>query len=221
MLEAACRQKNQTSLGCYELSVGNPDKGIMPIEECRRRVQQFIDANLPVLVTKVRHELFKPSFFVCCITCVVSRITHSLFLLRKSSWYFIRIIIWALSYLSLSFLLQLQSSCTYSIPHFKEKICYIWWVTIFEVMLASQKSCVRPDSWKTILNRVKVDNNIFTDNQRLVTEALCIPQQISPKRYFVAKQYKNATAVFIVTTLRVYPFFQENYIKNWLLERTM
>jgi hypothetical protein len=32
--------------------VGNPDKGTLPLEEIRSRVRQFVDANLPVVVTR-------------------------------------------------------------------------------------------------------------------------------------------------------------------------
>ena len=39
--------------GCFELSVGNPDKGLLPLEELRHRVQQFLDAELPLVVTHV------------------------------------------------------------------------------------------------------------------------------------------------------------------------
>lgn len=37
----------------YELSVGNPDKGMLELDVVRRRVAQFTDAGLPVVVTQV------------------------------------------------------------------------------------------------------------------------------------------------------------------------
>ena len=52
-----------SSEGCYELSIGNPDKGTMPIEECKKRIQQFIDADLPILVTKVKFDLSSVQIF--------------------------------------------------------------------------------------------------------------------------------------------------------------
>lgn len=39
--------------GCYELTVGNADKGMLPIEEVKRRLQPFIDENLPIVLTQV------------------------------------------------------------------------------------------------------------------------------------------------------------------------
>lgn len=57
MLAAACKQSGRLQDGCYELSIGNPDKGTMPIEECRRRLRQFQEAHLPVLITKVSHVI--------------------------------------------------------------------------------------------------------------------------------------------------------------------
>ena len=39
--------------GCYELSVGNADKGLLPIEEIRRRVEPFVTENLPLVLTQV------------------------------------------------------------------------------------------------------------------------------------------------------------------------
>lgn len=53
--------------GCYELSVGNADKGLLPVEDIRRRVQPFIDENLPVVLTQVYllSSSTPPSFGVC------------------------------------------------------------------------------------------------------------------------------------------------------------
>ena len=41
------------SEGCYELSVGNADKGMLPLDEVKRRVQPFIDEKLPLVLTQV------------------------------------------------------------------------------------------------------------------------------------------------------------------------
>ena len=49
--------------GCYEMSVGNADKGLMPIEEVKRRVQPFLDENLPLVLTQVFPVL---KFTNCC-----------------------------------------------------------------------------------------------------------------------------------------------------------
>lgn len=35
------------------MSVGNADKGILPIDEIKRRVQPFIEENLPIVLTQV------------------------------------------------------------------------------------------------------------------------------------------------------------------------
>ena len=40
-------------MAAFELSVGNPDKGLLPIDKVRERAQQFIDADLPLVVTQV------------------------------------------------------------------------------------------------------------------------------------------------------------------------
>ena len=37
----------------YELSVGNPDKGMLELDIVRRRVAQFTEAGLPLVVTQV------------------------------------------------------------------------------------------------------------------------------------------------------------------------
>jgi hypothetical protein len=37
----------------YELSIGNADKGLLPETEILRRVRQFQEAQLPVVVTQV------------------------------------------------------------------------------------------------------------------------------------------------------------------------
>jgi len=69
-LEVACSASNSPALprrgllaaaaalhggeALYELSVGNPDKGMLALEDVRRRVAQFTDAGLPLVVTHVR-----------------------------------------------------------------------------------------------------------------------------------------------------------------------
>ncbi|KAL0028740.1 hypothetical protein WJX79_003641 [Trebouxia sp. C0005] len=55
--------------GCYEMSVGNADKGLMPAEEVKRRIQPFIDENLPVVLTQAplypdKAKIFHNSTFV-------------------------------------------------------------------------------------------------------------------------------------------------------------
>jgi len=69
LLAAACQMHGQPGDGCFELSVGNPDKGTLPLEEVRSRVQQFVDADLPVVVTQAtlyvqKAKLFAKSRFV-------------------------------------------------------------------------------------------------------------------------------------------------------------
>lgn len=49
--------------GCYEMSVGNADKGMLPIDEIKRRVQPFIEENLPIVLTQVMQI---PQLFACC-----------------------------------------------------------------------------------------------------------------------------------------------------------
>ena len=53
LLAAAVARRPGTE-GCFELSIGNADKGTLPLAEVRRRVDQFVAAGLPVLVTQVR-----------------------------------------------------------------------------------------------------------------------------------------------------------------------
>lgn len=72
MLAAALkpRQNQQEQVeGCYEMSVGNADKGMLPVEEIRRRVQPFIDENLPLVLTQAplypgKSKIFPNSTFV-------------------------------------------------------------------------------------------------------------------------------------------------------------
>jgi hypothetical protein len=55
LLAAALKAKGLSGgEGCFELSVGNPDKGLMSLEEAKRRVAQFVKAGLPLVVTQVR-----------------------------------------------------------------------------------------------------------------------------------------------------------------------
>ncbi|KAK9837625.1 hypothetical protein WJX74_001654 [Apatococcus lobatus] len=70
MLAAALQQLGwERERGCYELSVGNPDKGVLPAEEVLRRVQQFTVQHLPIVVTHAllytqKAHLFANSAFV-------------------------------------------------------------------------------------------------------------------------------------------------------------
>ncbi|KAL3139080.1 hypothetical protein ABBQ32_005876 [Trebouxia sp. C0010 RCD-2024] len=72
MLAAALetRQAEQgRSEGCYEMSVGNADKGMLPIDEIKKRVQPFVDENLPIVLTQAplypdKAEIFRNSTFV-------------------------------------------------------------------------------------------------------------------------------------------------------------
>lgn len=70
LLAAACRVKGvpQTD-GAFELSVGNADKGLLPLPEIERRVAQFIAAQRPVVITQAplfsqKADLFSKSSFV-------------------------------------------------------------------------------------------------------------------------------------------------------------
>jgi hypothetical protein len=40
--------------GAFELSIGNADKGLLPLEEIKRRVSQFTSTGLPLVVTQAR-----------------------------------------------------------------------------------------------------------------------------------------------------------------------
>ncbi len=37
----------------FELSIGNADKGLLPLEEIKRRVSQFTSAGIPLVLTQV------------------------------------------------------------------------------------------------------------------------------------------------------------------------
>lgn len=53
LLAAGCELAGQLQDGCFELSIGNPDKGLLPLDLVRQRVQQFVETGTPVVVTKV------------------------------------------------------------------------------------------------------------------------------------------------------------------------
>lgn len=52
-MAAAVAERDGTMEGCFELSIGNADKGVLPLLEVQRRVEQFVAAGLPVVVTQV------------------------------------------------------------------------------------------------------------------------------------------------------------------------
>ena len=55
LLSAALKTKGLAETdGCFELSVGNPDKGLLPLDEIKRRVAQFVEQGLPLVVTQVQ-----------------------------------------------------------------------------------------------------------------------------------------------------------------------
>ncbi len=61
LLAAALKTKElSVGEGCFELSVGNPDKGLMSLKEAKRRVAQFIKAGLPLVVTQVPFSNLSP-----------------------------------------------------------------------------------------------------------------------------------------------------------------
>lgn len=60
-MAAALQQLNWGSeRGYYELSVGNPDKGTLALEEVLWRIEQFTTAQLPIVVTHVRSNQVSP-----------------------------------------------------------------------------------------------------------------------------------------------------------------
>ena len=69
LLAAACRVNDvPLTEGAFELSVGNADKGFLPLPEIERRVAQFVSAQRPVVVTKAplftqKSDLFPKSSF--------------------------------------------------------------------------------------------------------------------------------------------------------------
>ncbi|CAK0738768.1 hypothetical protein CVIRNUC_001090 [Coccomyxa viridis] len=70
LLSAALKTKGLAETdGCFELSVGNPDKGLLPLDEIKRRVAQFVEQGLPLVVTQaplftIKSKLFAKSTFV-------------------------------------------------------------------------------------------------------------------------------------------------------------
>lgn len=58
--------------GCFELSIGNADKGMLPLLEVQRRVEQFVTARLPVVITQVlvQHNGLHSLHNVACIPCM-------------------------------------------------------------------------------------------------------------------------------------------------------
>lgn len=68
MLEAATRLRPSME-GAFELSIGNADKGLLSLEEIKRRVSQFTASGLPLVVTQAplftqKADLFRQSVFV-------------------------------------------------------------------------------------------------------------------------------------------------------------
>lgn len=60
----------------YELSVGNPDKGALALDDARRRVAQFTEAGLPLVVTQVfslRFDILQYTQ-ICHVTITVCRV---------------------------------------------------------------------------------------------------------------------------------------------------
>lgn len=55
------------SEGCYEMSVGNADKGMLPIDEIKKRVQPFVDENLPIVLTQVMPPPYTVSLWLCIL----------------------------------------------------------------------------------------------------------------------------------------------------------
>ncbi|KAG1653958.1 hypothetical protein FOA52_008979 [Chlamydomonas sp. UWO 241] len=51
LLSTAVARVGGGAEGCFELSVGNADKGMLPADEVRRRVAQFTSAGLPLILT--------------------------------------------------------------------------------------------------------------------------------------------------------------------------
>lgn len=66
MLKAACTKEARQQHGCFELSVGNPDKGVLPKDEVQRRIDQFIKAGIPLVVTQVTTVQFRVLVKSCC-----------------------------------------------------------------------------------------------------------------------------------------------------------
>ncbi len=73
-LQAACRLHPDME-GCFELSIGNADKGLLPLEEIRRRVAQFTQTGLPLVVTQVGgvEQGWAAGGMCVCALCVCAR----------------------------------------------------------------------------------------------------------------------------------------------------
>ena len=59
LLAAGCEVAGRSGEGCFELSIGNPDKGLLPLELVRQRVQQFVQTGTPVVVTQASPPFFE------------------------------------------------------------------------------------------------------------------------------------------------------------------
>ncbi|KAL4451608.1 hypothetical protein ABPG75_007270 [Micractinium tetrahymenae] len=68
MLQAALKLRPDME-AAFELSIGNADKGLLPLEEIQRRVSQFTAAGIPLVLTQAplftqKSDLFHNSVFV-------------------------------------------------------------------------------------------------------------------------------------------------------------
>jgi hypothetical protein len=52
LMAAACKAAGGLP-GCYEMTVGHPDKGQLPLAEMQRRLQPFLGDGTPIIVTQV------------------------------------------------------------------------------------------------------------------------------------------------------------------------
>lgn len=64
-LQAATRLRPSME-GAFELSIGNADKGLLSLEEIKRRVSQFTASGLPLVVTQVCVCVYC-SVLYCCM----------------------------------------------------------------------------------------------------------------------------------------------------------
>lgn len=67
LLAAACKSAGGLP-GCYEITVGHPDKGQLPLAEVQRRLQPFLETGTPIVVTQAplysdKAALFPKSIF--------------------------------------------------------------------------------------------------------------------------------------------------------------
>ena len=51
LMAAACKAAGGLP-GCYEMTVGHPDKGQLELAVVRRRLQPFLDDGTPIIVTQ-------------------------------------------------------------------------------------------------------------------------------------------------------------------------